>query len=591
MPLADHSLWSRLRTVALPYFRSEARARAVAGLAAVVGLLVAINGMNVVNSFAGRAFMSALAERHARRFFLFAGVMAGVFLASTLVEVLSSYAQQRLGLSWRDWMTRRFLDRYLANREYLLLADRSDIDNPDQRISDDVKTFTATTISFLVMLVNGALTLAAFSGILWSITPWLFLAALGYAVAGSLGTVLLGRQLVDLNNRQLQKEADFRYGLGRVREHAEEVAQVAGEAEQKGRLGRSLAGLVKNFRDLIRVSRNLGFFTTAYNYMPQIIPAVIVAPLYFRGEVEFGAVTQAAMAFSQVQGAFSLIVNQFQAVTAYAAVTGRLGALWEATDPSAAAPAPAAPLPRKPARRPAPAAAAHAAPSGPVVETSPDARRVVFDHLTLWLPEEKRPLVRDLTLEVPEGDRVAITAPGAAGEAALLATAGVWLDGRGRIRRPGPGQVMFVPRRPYAPSGRLREILRDGLGHDVPDDRMRAVLDEVGLGEAVAREGGLDADRDWSRVLSPDQLQALTFARLLLASPRFAFLEDPCGALGGAQGERLYEALSRSPITYVSVCCPPALLRYHARRLELREDGTWHVEPAKPPDGAGREGA
>src|SRR5205807_815736 len=168
------------------------------------------------------------------------------------------YVEQWLGLMWRDWLTRRLLDRYLAGRAYLRLADRHDIDNPDERISEDVKAFTATTLSILVMLLNGVLTLAAFSWVLWLITPWLFLAALGYAAIGSLGTVLLGRRLVTLNNQQLKKEADFRYGLGRLREHAEAVAPVAGEEEQKGRLGRRLARLVENFRDVIGVGRTMG---------------------------------------------------------------------------------------------------------------------------------------------------------------------------------------------------------------------------------------------------------------------------------------------------------------------------------------------
>ena len=309
MPPLNRSLWSRLVAVGLPFYQSKAGVRALGGLALLVALLVSINGMNVVNSYVGRDFMSALAERRARQFFTFAAVLGGVFAVSTVVEVFARYAEQWLGLVWREWLTRRFLDRYLAGRAYLRLAERHDIDNPDERISEDVKTFTATTLSIVILLVNGILTLVAFSGILWSITPWLFVAALGYALAGSLGTVLLGRRLVTLNSRQLQKEADFRYGLGRVREHAEAVAQVGGEEDQKGRLGTLLARVVENFRAIIRVSRNLGFFTTGYQYLPQIIPAAIVAPLYVRGAVEFGAVTQAAMAFAQVQGAFALIVT------------------------------------------------------------------------------------------------------------------------------------------------------------------------------------------------------------------------------------------------------------------------------------------
>src|SRR5689334_425142 len=233
MPSPNHSLWSRLVAVGLPFYKSDARRRALGGLVILVVLLLAVNGMNVVNSYVGRDFMTALSERHARRFFAFAGILAGVFAVSTVLEVLARYAEKRLGLVWRDWLTRYFLDRYLAGRAYLRLADSHEIDNPDERISLDVKTFTTTTLSILVLLLDGILTLAAFTWVLWSITPWLVLTAFGYAAVGCVGTILLGRRLVTLNSQQIRKEADFRYGLGRLREHAEEVAQVAGEEEQK----------------------------------------------------------------------------------------------------------------------------------------------------------------------------------------------------------------------------------------------------------------------------------------------------------------------------------------------------------------------
>jgi putative ATP-binding cassette transporter len=600
MPSPPRSLWSRLKAVGLPFFKeSRARRRAYGGLAILVALLLTVNGMNVVNSFVGRDFMTALAEGHAARFFTFAGILAGVFAVSTVVEVLARYAEYWLGLVWRDWLTRRLLDRYLADRTYLRLADQHEIDNPDERISLDIYTYTTRTLSIFVMLLNGLLTLAAFSWVLWLITPWLFLCALGYAAIGCIGTIFLGRRLVTLNNQQIQREADFRYGLGRLREHAEEVAQVAGEEEQKGRLLPRLARVISNYRIVIRVGRNMGFFITAFKYMPQIIPVVVVAPLYLQGAVEFGAVTQAAMAFAQFQGAFALLETQYQDLTTYAAVVGRLGAMWEATEPAAALPALACPLPRPRLRRAQRQARVLTAPgvsvpAGPVVETAPDARRVVYDHLTLWAPEGQRPLVRDLSVEAPEGQRVAVTGPNGAAKAMLLATAGLWQEGEGRISRPGPGEVMFVPQRPYAVSGRIRDILLSGLGPDIADDQLQAVLGDVGLDDCVARAGGLDVEQDWAKRLSAGELQALTFARLLLASPRFAFLDDPARSIETSLAQRLYQALARSPITYVSAGCPPALLALHDIQLELHEDASWHVEPvgtraaAQAGDGVGK---
>ena len=200
MPSSNHSMWSRLAAVGLPFYRSEARRRALGASGVLVALLLLVNGMNVVNSYVGRDFMTALAEREAARFFAFAGILAGVFAVSTVVEVFARYAEQWLGLIWRDWLTRRFLDRYLAGRTYLRLTDQHDIDNPDERMSLDIQTFTATTLSIAVMLLNAILTLVAFSWVLWSITPWLFATAFGYAALGTVGTVLLGRRLVALDN-------------------------------------------------------------------------------------------------------------------------------------------------------------------------------------------------------------------------------------------------------------------------------------------------------------------------------------------------------------------------------------------------------
>ncbi|HEX3997959.1 MAG TPA: SbmA/BacA-like family transporter [Pirellulales bacterium] len=334
MPSEKRSTRSRLLTIGLPFYKApEARGRSLGGLAVLGALLLAINVMNVINSYMGRDFMTALAGREAARFFAFAGILAGVFAVSTVVEVLAHYSEQRLGLVWREWLTRRLIDRYLANQTYLRLADREEIDNPDERISLDIQTFTATMLSILIMVFNGIVTLAAFSWVLWSITPWLFLVAYGYAGIGCIGTILLGRRLAMLNNRQIRKEADFRYSLGRLRENAAAIARTAGEAEQKTHLHSGLTSLVQNFFDVIRVNRNLGFFITAFGYMPQLIPAMVVAPLYFRGAVQFGAVTQAAMAFAQVQGAFSIFENQVQQLAIFAAVIGRLGALWDATEP------------------------------------------------------------------------------------------------------------------------------------------------------------------------------------------------------------------------------------------------------------------
>src|SRR5262249_3106287 len=217
------------------------------------------------------------------------------------------------------------------------LRANGEIDNPDQRISEDVRSFTSTTLSFVLLILNGTLTAIAFSGVLWAISRTLFLVALAYAGVGSFLTVVFGYRLVGLNYAQLDREADFRADLVHTRANAEALALSQNEPGVLRRLERHLDALVSNFRRITSVNRNLGFFTTGYNYMIQIIPALIVGPLFMRGDVEFGVVTQSAMAFSQLLGAFSLIVTQFQSISSFTAVIARLGSLGEAIEKSEAA--------------------------------------------------------------------------------------------------------------------------------------------------------------------------------------------------------------------------------------------------------------
>lgn len=547
------SLLSRLLAVGTPVFYSPARFWAFLGLGLLLALLLGINALNVCNSFVARDLMTALAGRNVNRFYMLAAVLVGVFAASTLVEVTSRFVEQRLGLAWRDWLTHRLLDRYLADRSYIRLGQRGDVDNPDQRISEDVRSFTQMSLSFFILLLNATLTVIAFAGVLWSITPWLLVAAVGYATAGSLGAIFFGRHLVGLDNTQLRREADFRFALGRLREQAAAVAQSGGEETERQSLNRKIAEVIDNFRRIIAVNRSLGYFTTGYNYLTQIIPAAIVAPLYVSGSVDFGAVPQAAMAFSQALGAFSLIISQFQQLSSYAAVTQRLGAMWEATAPDTP----------EPAKEPTP---------GPGIEQAAGRRSVAYEGLTLRTPEG-RVLVHNLTLQFPEGKRVAVVGPAASGKTALaMATAGLWRAGDGRVIL--PTDALFVPERPRLAPGTLREALAYGPGLITrSDDELREALREAGLASLAASPDGLDAERDWADVLSAGEQRALAAARILIARPPVVFLDGPVP-------DRLYRALMRRGVPFITLGCTPELLRHHDFRLTLRGDGCWTFGPA-----------
>lgn len=297
--------------------------------AALVLLLLAANALNVANSFVGRNFMTAIADRDMPGFIRQAFTYVGVFAALTLVAVISRFGEERLGLLWRDTMTRGIVRRYLADGNYQSLKVSGAVANPDQRISEDVRAFTVTSLSFTLMGLNSAFTIAAFSEVLWTISPLLFAVAVLYAAGGSLFTIVLGRPLIRLNYDQLDKEAGFRSELIHIRDNSEAIMQARDEESQSARLLSRLDDLVANFRKITSINRNVGFFTTGYNWLIQIIPALIIAPAFIEGKVEFGVITQSAMAFTALVAAFSLIVTQFQSLSSFAAVMARLSALAE----------------------------------------------------------------------------------------------------------------------------------------------------------------------------------------------------------------------------------------------------------------------
>ena len=275
----DRQILTRLVRVVRLFIRSDRGGRAAAMAGALVLLLLAINGLNVVNSYVGRDFMTAIEQRDPHAFVSQALLYVAVFAASTLVAVIYRFTEERLGLYWREWFTRRLAALYLQHRFYFQLTVSGALPNPDQRIADDVRAFTTTTLSLALIFLNGTLTVIAFSGVLWSISRMLFASAVLYAALGSAVAYLIGRPLMHLNYDQSDREADFRAELVRVREHAESIALLGNEPQLRARLFTQIDAFAANFRRIIAVNRNLGFFTIGYNYMIQLIPALVVAPL------------------------------------------------------------------------------------------------------------------------------------------------------------------------------------------------------------------------------------------------------------------------------------------------------------------------
>ena len=534
------------------FLTSEVRWRACGLFALLIAFALTLNGLNVVNSYVGRDFITAISHRDWTGFIRQAVRYVGVFAGSTAVAVLYRFTEERLGLFWRVWLTRRIVRRYLADRTYLHLKESATIENPDQRIADDVRAFTSTTLSFTLMFMNGALAVLSFSGVLWTISPLLFGVATSYAVLGTLATIYLGRPLIWLNYRQSDREATLRSDLIHVRENAESVALLGREGRLTARLLRRIEDFAYNFRRIISVNRNLGFFTTGYNYLIQIIPMLIVAPQFIRGEVEFGVVTQSAMAFAQLLGAFSLIVNQFQSISSFAAVIVRLSALVGAVE-----------------KEPASSRMAIA-----VVVTD---RHIAYKELTLFSSEDGRELVKNLSVDIPCGTRVLVIGSNEAARTALFhATAGIWPAGVGTLIRPPLDAIFFLPQRPYLPPGTLRDVLlRTGQEQVITDDQITSALHNAGLDSVLARAGGLNSEHDWSTMLSLGEQQLLAFTRLTLARPSFAMLDRVNSSLNATQLRQALRTLDENSITYIAFAEDAESVAFYDAVLEIDADGTW----------------
>jgi len=552
----DRLTWSRWRTAVRSFATSEVGGRAKALFAALLALLLAINSLNVVNSYVGRDFMTAIEQRSMPRFLAKALLYVSVFGASTLAAVIYRFTEERLGLLWREWLTRRLVARYLQDGTYYWLREQTALTNPDQRMADDVRTFTTTTLSLGLVLLNTTFTIVAFSGVMWSISPLLFVTAVLYAALGSVLTIVFGRPLIWLNYDQADREANLRADLVHVRERAESVVVLRREGRLGERLQRRVTDLVANMRRIIAANRNLGFFTTGYNYLIQVIPVLIVAPLFIRGQAEFGVISQSGMAFSHLIGAFSLIITQFQQISSYAVVLARLSGLSESVEQVAAR-------------------------GGAGVEIDETGDALAWDRVTLRSPGDQTVLVAALTATVVPGHPVLVTGANEAARLALFrATAGLWRGGEGRIVRPPADAIQFVPERPYLPPGSLRQTLvRTGSDERIGDAQIFEVLRALGVEGVVARAEGLDAEHDWDDLLSLGEQQHFVLARVLLAGPRYVVLDRPATLLGDDDVAKVLAMLANRGVTAVTFAADARVAGRHDELLELAADGSWTRTP------------
>jgi vitamin B12/bleomycin/antimicrobial peptide transport system ATP-binding/permease protein len=362
-------------------------------LAIVLILSLSVTGINVAFSYISNYFTNALVKKNQDMAYLFVAVYFSGFLVGIPVVAFYNYVQNYLGMRWREWMTGEFLGNYFKNRNYYEIETNSQIDNPDQRIMEDIRSFTRTSLTFLLVILGSLMDLVSFTGILWSKSILLVGVVLGYSLLGTVFTVLIGRRLVRLNFNQLRFEADFRYSLVHARDNAESIAFYQGEKPEVARISDRFQSVLRNFNLLIGWQRNLSFFTTAYSYLPIVLPFLVLFPQYFGGKIEYGDMVQANFAFTQVYAAMSLIVSQIEQITNFAAGVERLSTFADAISPAQVA--------------------------VPGIKCQ-DSDRFAMVRMTLRTPNGTRTLINELSMELESNGNLVVVGQSGVGKSSLL---------------------------------------------------------------------------------------------------------------------------------------------------------------------------
>lgn len=567
-------LWSLTK----PYWTSEDRGRAFLLLGVIIALNLGLVFINVLLNKWNAAFYDALQNKDYGEFVHQLYIFCGYAAAFILIAVYQIYLNQMLQIRWRRWLTENYLDAWLAKRTYyrMQLLDQG-TDNPDQRISDDVRDFVTLTLSLTLSLLRQVVTLVSFLTILWNLSGdfsftvggieiavpgYMVWAALVYSVVGTWLTIKIGGPLARLNFNQQRFEADFRFGLVRFRENMEPIALYRGEAdERRGFLAR-FGNVVDNWWAIMRRQKKLTFFTAGYGQIATVFPIIVAAPRYFTGQIQLGQLMQTASAFGQVQEAMSWIVNAFTSLAEWKAVVDRLASFRKAIDA---------------------AQAAEREDRIAVTEAGSDSLQV--NGLTVRRPDG-RILLGNGHLALGRGESLLITGASGSGKSTLFrALAGIWPFGEGEVRRPPAGETLFLPQKPYLPIASLRDVLLYPEPPADPAARSDAAL--VAALEAVGLEGlshRLDEQQHWALQLSGGEQQRIALARALIQRPAWLFLDESTSAIDEASETTIYQVLRRHlpDTTIVSIGHRENLKPLHDKvmRLVRPEDGG---EPALVP--------
>jgi len=531
---------------------------------------------------------------------------------------LYDYVQSLSALHWRKYMTEKMMTMYCENDNYYSLkfknsavmanegssevqkeAETASLDNPDQRIGEDVRGFVHSSTTLMLAIVHKIFSMSAFFAVLYQISPKLLVFCFAYSMIGTyVTTAVFGGKLMHLHFESLKKEANMRFFLVRLREHAESIALYRGAKRELKTLLRTLQQVIQVQKEKIVWNRHLDLFTNAYEFATFCLPYLIIAPLYFKGEVEFGVVTQSSYAFRTIQNALNIIVNRLDQLSGLAAESERIEHFLIL-------------LERQGRDEEEKNEEKHNLIARKVLDDNNDMPNVLLSikNVSVSTPSREMNLGQllwtNLNIDIVRNESVVITGPSGCGKSSLLRVlAGIWRNGSGEILVSRFSSFFFLPQVPFMPVGSLRSQLtfpkgaleedekdeQDGLNGRIPvvskmnrmkindalveeNTQLQSLLNSVGLGDLASRMGDTfdDDSIEWTDVLSVGEQQRIAFARLLFQKPKpsIVFLDEATSALDEASERKMYELLAGEKYTVVSVGHRSSLMQFHSKRLRF----------------------